>query len=362
MNIKKIYIKVFFMITPFFSNYIAKNILCYSNEKKNIFFLNRTNVHNNSILYALKNSHGKNNIRRVKHFNKLFFEKKIFYINKSIERKFFANNIFRMSEHQPFVIFMLGGPGSGKGTQCKLIQENFDFIHISAGDCLREYLIKCEKNEADPKYKEIVEDSINNGKIAPAEITIELMKNKMQDEINKIKKNEKKCDNENVEQINSFSFTSLDDKINLENTNMDENSDKLKYENNICENNYVLDILKKNKIQKKPKYKFIIDGFPRNYNNLNGWINIVKNYAYVHLCLFLYCDEEHMIKRCINRGLISGRVDDNISTLKKRFETHNKGCTPIINLFLSENKCIFINANKTIEGVWTDMKYVFENM
>ncbi|CDU16051.1 UMP-CMP kinase [Plasmodium yoelii] len=362
MNIKKIFIKIFFMATVIFSHFITQNI-CYSNKKKHIFFLNRTNVYNNNnLVYTLKNTHWKNNIRRAKIFNKLFFENNLFYINKSIEQKFFANNIFKMDMHQPFVIFMLGGPGSGKGTQCKLIQENFDFVHISAGDCLREYLIKCEKNEADSKYKEIVEDSINNGKIAPAEITIELMKHKMEDEINRIRKNEEKYDNEDVEKLNSFSFNSLDDKINLENTNINENSNKLKYENNIYENNYVLDILKKNKILKKAKYKFIIDGFPRNYNNLNGWINIIKNYAYVHLCIFLYCDEDHMIKRCINRGLISGRVDDNINTLKKRFETHNKGCIPIINLFLSENKCIFINANKTIEGVWNDMKYVFENM
>jgi UMP-CMP kinase len=37
----------------------------------------------------------------------------------------------------PTVIFMLGGPGSGKGTQCQLINENFKFHHLSAGDLLR---------------------------------------------------------------------------------------------------------------------------------------------------------------------------------------------------------------------------------
>jgi len=32
----------------------------------------------------------------------------------------------------------LGGPGSGKGTQSKLIEKEFQFIHMSAGDLLRE--------------------------------------------------------------------------------------------------------------------------------------------------------------------------------------------------------------------------------
>jgi UMP-CMP kinase len=37
----------------------------------------------------------------------------------------------------PTVIFMLGGPGSGKGTQSQLINEHFKFHHLSAGDLLR---------------------------------------------------------------------------------------------------------------------------------------------------------------------------------------------------------------------------------
>ena len=32
---------------------------------------------------------------------------------------------------------MAGGPGSGKGTQCKLIARDYGFVHYSAGDLLR---------------------------------------------------------------------------------------------------------------------------------------------------------------------------------------------------------------------------------
>lgn len=32
---------------------------------------------------------------------------------------------------------LLGGPGSGKGTQCLKIAETFGFEHIGAGDLLR---------------------------------------------------------------------------------------------------------------------------------------------------------------------------------------------------------------------------------
>ncbi len=39
----------------------------------------------------------------------------------------------------PRVVFVLGGPGSGKGTQCALIAEDeaLGYAHLSAGDLLR---------------------------------------------------------------------------------------------------------------------------------------------------------------------------------------------------------------------------------
>ena len=37
----------------------------------------------------------------------------------------------------PDVVFVLGGPGAGKGTQCARIVEEFGFVHLSAGDLLR---------------------------------------------------------------------------------------------------------------------------------------------------------------------------------------------------------------------------------
>lgn len=33
---------------------------------------------------------------------------------------------------------MLGGPGAGKGTQCANIVQTYGYVHLSAGDLLRE--------------------------------------------------------------------------------------------------------------------------------------------------------------------------------------------------------------------------------
>ncbi|KAE8715957.1 UMP-CMP kinase [Hibiscus syriacus] len=48
-----------------------------------------------------------------------------------------AKGVIAPKEKTPFITFVLGGPGSGKGTRCIKIVETFGFTHLSAGDLLR---------------------------------------------------------------------------------------------------------------------------------------------------------------------------------------------------------------------------------
>ena len=45
--------------------------------------------------------------------------------------------VAKKAAKKPEVFFVLGGPGSGKGTQCALLVERKGFVHLSAGDLLR---------------------------------------------------------------------------------------------------------------------------------------------------------------------------------------------------------------------------------
>ena len=49
-----------------------------------------------------------------------------------------------MATSKPSVVFVLGGPGAGKGTQCERIVSTFGYKHLSAGDLLRAE--RCGKN------------------------------------------------------------------------------------------------------------------------------------------------------------------------------------------------------------------------
>ncbi|ESW03325.1 hypothetical protein PHAVU_011G004800 [Phaseolus vulgaris] len=74
----------------------------------------------------------------------------------------------------PLITFVLGGPGSGKGTQCAKIVETFGFKHLSAGDLLRREMI------SDSEYGSSILNTISEGKIVPSEVTVKLILREME--------------------------------------------------------------------------------------------------------------------------------------------------------------------------------------
>ncbi|XP_022964572.1 UMP-CMP kinase 3-like isoform X1 [Cucurbita moschata] len=78
-------------------------------------------------------------------------------------------------EKKPTVVFVLGGPGSGKGTQCAYIVEHFGFSHFSAGDLLRAEMNSGSENGL------MIRSMINEGKIVPSQVTVNLLQQAMEE-------------------------------------------------------------------------------------------------------------------------------------------------------------------------------------
>lgn len=187
----------------------------------------------------------------------------------------------------PKVVFVLGGPGAGKGTQCARIVENFGYVHLSAGDLLRE-----ERAKPGSEYGELIESYIKDGKIVPVEITCSLLQNAM----------------------------------------------KL-----------------------SGKDKFLIDGFPRNQNNLDGWNKSVGSSVELQFVLFFDCPLEICTQRCLQRGAAgSGRTDDNMESLIKRFNTYQSETKPIIDHYQNLNLVRKIDATKSTDEVFEEVKKLFQ--
>lgn len=83
------------------------------------------------------------------------------------------------------VLFVLGGPGAGKGTQCANLVRDYHFTHLSAGDLLR-----AEQDRKGSEFGELIKSYIKDGKIVPMEVTVQLLENAMTEvvDMNKDKK------------------------------------------------------------------------------------------------------------------------------------------------------------------------------
>lgn len=75
------------------------------------------------------------------------------------------------NKHLAKVLFVLGGPGCGKGTQCEYLSKVYGFQHFSAGDLLREEVKK------EGELSKSINQHIANGTIVPGEITAQLLVN-----------------------------------------------------------------------------------------------------------------------------------------------------------------------------------------
>lgn len=181
--------------------------------------------------------------------------------------------LLRESKPKRRIFFVLGGPGSGKGTQCAELVKRFGFDHFSAGDLLRKEV------GSGSEHGNMIGDMIKEGKIVPGHITIGLLKAAI------------------------------------------EGSDKP---------------------------GVLIDGFPRQLDQAGGFEKDVADFDFV---LFFDCPEEEMERRLLERGKTSGRTDDNIESIRKRFKTFVETSMPVIEYYEAKGKVHRIDATQSIEEV-----------
>lgn len=71
------------------------------------------------------------------------------------------------------IIFLMGGPGSGKGTQCEKLAEKYGFTHLSTGELLRQELT------SESERSKLIRDIMERGDLVPSGVVLELLKEAM---------------------------------------------------------------------------------------------------------------------------------------------------------------------------------------
>ncbi|VAW02399.1 UMP/CMP kinase, partial [hydrothermal vent metagenome] len=182
---------------------------------------------------------------------------------------------------KPNVVFVLGGPGAGKGTMCELAESQLGWTHLSTGDLLR-----AERQTGGPTAATI-DEFLAAGKLVSNEIVVTLLASAM----------------ENVTRTTG-------------------------------------------------KNNFLLDGFPRSLSNLEGWYEVFGRDAELPKMLYFECPRDVLEKRLLGRAKYTGRVDDNIDSIKLRFDTFKAETLPTVELFKSKHKCIEVDTSQDRQAVY----------
>ncbi|KAI0259971.1 UMP-CMP kinase [Gloeopeniophorella convolvens] len=183
------------------------------------------------------------------------------------------------------VVFVLGGPGAGKGTQCARLVATHSFCHLSAGDLLR-----AEQDRPDSQFGALIRTCIREGTIVPMEVTIKLLEGAM--------------------------------RAALESTT--------------------------GPVWEGGRGRFLIDGFPR---KMDQALKFEEDVCASSLVLFFTTDEETMLQRLLKRGETSGRDDDNIESIKKRFRTYKDTTMPVVEHYEKLGKVVQIDSSPPVDDV-----------
>jgi len=203
----------------------------------------------------------------------------------------------------PRVVFVLGGPGSGKGTQCaRLLRECSSLAataahseqqlplipHVSsvcAGELLRDAATR----------DETIRNTIDRGNIVPGHVTIGLLRNALQ----------------NV----AAAASSCDSTAPL---------------------------------QSLPAV-VLLDGFPRALDQALAFESALGT---PELALFFECPQEEMRARLTSRGTTSGRADDEEGVIQRRLRTFVDTSMPVVDMYQTRGSLRRIDATGSQQQVY----------
>ena len=212
-------------------------------------------------------------------------------------------------------IILFGPPGAGKGTQANLIIKEFNLVQISSGDLLRDEILK--KTNLGKKIEVI----INSGDLVSDHIVNELLEEKISDKRNQ----------------NRLIFDG--------------------YPRNLSQIKFLKQLL----IKYNQKIPIII--------SLHVEKKIIekriKGRIYCTKCKKIfneYLNPPNKMKLECKGKYLEKRLDDNIDTIVKRYDTYVQLTKPVIEYYKKNSTFHYIDGNKKIDEISNEIRGILLNL
>jgi len=105
--------------------------------------------------------------------------------------------------------------------------------------------------------------------------------------------------------------------------------------------------------------KYLVEGFPRSADDANAWDQLLGQRVHLKFCLVIEYSEACMERRLLYRRQGSGRLDDNIETIRRRFLTFKEESIPVIQRYEDSGLVKKVNSERGIESVWHEVEAIF---
>ena len=104
--------------------------------------------------------------------------------------------------------------------------------------------------------------------------------------------------------------------------------------------------------------KILLDGYPRNKENMEIWEREMKGQVNEKGALYFDVSNEEMKKRILGRN--EGRADDNEETIAKRLATFEKETKPVLEEFENRKILIRIDGMKSVDEISEEVSKQFK--
>lgn len=109
---------------------------------------------------------------------------------------------------------------------------------------------------------------------------------------------------------------------------------------------------------------FLFDGFPRTLAQAEALDNFLASKDQeITATIALDADDEILVKRLLERGKTSGRVDDqDEDKIRNRYQEYNEKTAPLMDYYKAQNKFYAVNGIGAIEEITERLSQVIESL
>ncbi len=124
----------------------------------------------------------------------------------------------------------------------------------------------------------------------------------------------------------------------------------------------IVQIIEKTITENSGSNGFLFDGFPRTYIQayiLEGLM--LKLHTSLNCLISLHVPEEESVRRLLNRGMTSGRSDDNEAVIRNRLKEYNQKTLPVLQFYRDRGIYVEVDGTAAIDEVHQQITRIIQN-